>query len=118
MVLPLLGILGLGAAAAAKPHYDNYAARTRGAYGSEVIDGIDPNNPAATRNALFGGGLLDPQQFQADSRTQFEGMAQRAQSDANSRRAAATSRANSLTAAETARARLRFEENQIAFARE
>ncbi len=106
MVFPLIGLLGLGAAAVGKPHYDNYAAQTRGNYNQGVMEGIDPNDPNATRNALFGGGLIDGTRFQADSRQAFEGLQGRLQSDRNSRRSAAT-----------AAARLNFDRERVMYER-
>jgi len=93
MVLPLLGLLALGGVAAGAPALRNRDSRIKGQYQAGVLEGVDQSDPNATRSALFGGGLLEGPQFQADSRTAFEGQAGRQQSDINSRRSAGSAAA-------------------------
>lgn len=76
-ILPLLGLLGLGVGSFAQPHVENYQNKVRGKYAGGLLDGVDPNNPNQTRDALFGGGLLSGPDFQGDSRTGFEGIQSR-----------------------------------------
>ena len=63
MVLPLMGLIGLGAAAGAKPHWDNYQSNVRGRRTSRLMDeaGLDPQTATPQQMADFGlrHGMLD-----------------------------------------------------------
>ena len=61
MVLPLLGILGLGAALAAKPRYDAWAEDTAARRRAQRAQGLDPG----ALGGLLGRGQ-DPEPFNDD----------------------------------------------------
>jgi len=94
MVLPLLGLLALGAAETFGPGLQNRRKRIAGDYYGEATAGVDPNDPNAMRQALGMGGLLSGSEVQGDLRTGFEGEQTRAQSDLNSRRSAGSAAAS------------------------
>ena len=56
MVLPLMGLIGLGAAAGIKPHWDNYQQNVRGRRTSRLMDdaGLDPQTATGQKMADFG----------------------------------------------------------------
>ena len=70
MVAPLLGILGAGALfGAVAPrivnYRDNVLAQGAARRNEAALEGVDQNDIGATTNALFGAGLLSPDQFLA-----------------------------------------------------
>lgn len=77
VALPILGLLAAAGGQALMPTYRNYAEEKQRRYRSEVREGIlsdvDTTDPNATGRALFMGGLLEPDVFQSDTRTAYEG---------------------------------------------
>lgn len=87
MVLPvMIGALAAGAGAAAlKPHYDNYVDRVRGGANRRALEGVDPNDPAATDRALFGAGKIAGDRFSANLNARRESELDRASAELRSR---------------------------------
>jgi hypothetical protein len=61
-MFPLLGILGLGAAALAKPYYDEWAEERMGRRAGEALEGLG-DDPQAQQKGLLLGGLLDAETY-------------------------------------------------------
>jgi hypothetical protein len=62
MVLPLLGLLGLGVAAAGAPRYDEWVRSRQGAEADRALQGVG-NDPTAQQRALLTAGLLSGQDW-------------------------------------------------------
>lgn len=62
-MFPLLGLLGLGAAAMAKPYYDEWSEERMGRRATDALKGYGPDDVTGQQRGLLAGGLLSAKDY-------------------------------------------------------